>query len=306
MKKFAEYLQNLRNQHELTQQQMIERLIASDSSFERLDITTYSRWERGATEPKLAKQMLVARTFGDDVTLFFNSTLDSNEAKNIAFEEFIGPVFDPYWLGDREIAIHQTQLPSDDEQSLARIIAFNNNYLKLTSDEGLLNNENITLTTIKDSTGHLLGHHLFSFVPADTPDENLEHCKVENWSLTTLEKNSGNPINMYSISGYNATPEVRLASVINMLHILKEHQEIKYYITNCHRHANYHMYDTHTDCEVIAKGTLINDGGVRVFGKRYSYVRLKIKAESILAAKAVSNLIPHTTRINDVSDQPDG
>ena len=61
MSVFANYLKRLRSNRGLTQQQVIDYLSENDTSFRSLDITTYSRWERGVTTPKISKQILVEK-----------------------------------------------------------------------------------------------------------------------------------------------------------------------------------------------------------------------------------------------------
>ncbi|CAE6910382.1 Helix-turn-helix XRE-family like proteins [Vibrio sp. B1ASS3] len=297
--KFAKYLQKMRQSNELTQQQVIEYLAVYDVCFEKLDITTFSRWERGATAPKLSKQLLLARAFGDDITLLIDSSTDKDEAKAIVLDELVGPALYPYWQGEKESTTYESPLPTDDIYALAKLQAFHERYLGVDISEELLQNENLILRTTKDSNGHLLGHRLYTFVPFNTPDEQLSPSNLIHCPFVTLEKNDGAPVNMYTISGFNPLPEVRLAGLINLIDVLRENPEIKFFITNCHKQANYVLYDTHTDCEIIGKGELTNEGGVKVFGRRYKYVRLKVKVETLLATKTITKLLPYTNELAD-------
>lgn len=287
---FSEYLQRLREKYELTQQEMIERLIMFDESFEKLDITTYSRWERGATVPKLTKQIMVARAFKEDMAVLVESLLNEGDAKIQAMGSFLGAVDYPYWLGDYEFT---PNLHIKSSTILARILAFHRNYLSLDISTELLLHKNIKLDVHEDAAGYLIGHLLHTFTPLNSSSEEHDMERLTDIALLDLENNNGEPINIYIISSYSSVPDFRLSVLLHVIDLCKKHPEIKYLITNCHQQRNYNIYDMHTECEVIGKGPLIEEGGVKVFGKRYSYVRLKIKAETILSAKVNTHLIPY-------------
>jgi transcriptional regulator with XRE-family HTH domain len=62
--KFGEYLKDCRHRLGLTQEQLVHALYVHDTdSFASLDISTISKWERGVTKPKLAKQVSAIRYF---------------------------------------------------------------------------------------------------------------------------------------------------------------------------------------------------------------------------------------------------
>ena len=66
-KEFSLFLKNTRSKLQITQQEAVNILINSESKLSRLDLTTYSRWERGTTKPILSKQIVIARALGQDV-----------------------------------------------------------------------------------------------------------------------------------------------------------------------------------------------------------------------------------------------
>jgi len=64
MVKFNEYLKKCRQQNGLTQEDLVHALYLHDTEyFEALETTTLSKWERGVTKPKLAKQVSIMRYF---------------------------------------------------------------------------------------------------------------------------------------------------------------------------------------------------------------------------------------------------
>lgn len=63
MFKFSDYLNICREAKQATQNELVDELIALDSSFKFLDTTTLSRWERGVSKPSMGKQVLILRYF---------------------------------------------------------------------------------------------------------------------------------------------------------------------------------------------------------------------------------------------------
>jgi len=64
MVKFNEYLKKCRQRNGLTQEELVHALYLHDMEhFEALETTTLSKWERGVTKPKLAKQVSIMRYF---------------------------------------------------------------------------------------------------------------------------------------------------------------------------------------------------------------------------------------------------
>lgn len=62
---FNDYLRICRENQDLTQNDLVEALVAYDKSFDCLDTNTISRWERGVSKPSLSKQTLLIRYFSD-------------------------------------------------------------------------------------------------------------------------------------------------------------------------------------------------------------------------------------------------
>ncbi|MEZ8820762.1 helix-turn-helix transcriptional regulator [Vibrio sp. 10N.222.54.A1] len=294
---FAQYLQEMRKKHKFTQQQAIDHLLEVDIAFDKLDITTYSRWERGVTAPKLAKQLMIIRAFGGDITALMQTTKEDTKL-TLEFERAINDIHYPYVIEEK--LLPEVRSPSEASSPImSRVLSFTEHYLGLEVSQELLNNPNVILSTIIDKTGHLVAHSLYSFVPADTPNEQLEPANSHTCPFTTIEKSQGLPLSLYNISGYASLPSPRVAMFMNTLDIIKKHPEVKYLITNCHRHSVYSLYDASAEVEILSRGERLKDGGVKVFGKSYRYVRIRVTAESLLASKVVSPLLPDTTPLLD-------
>ena len=82
--KFDEYLRKCRENSSLTQEQLVHALYSHDiGHFETLKTSTLSKWERGVTKPKAAKQLSIIRYFqhltGKPLPCFENYTAKDAE-----------------------------------------------------------------------------------------------------------------------------------------------------------------------------------------------------------------------------------
>lgn len=293
MSVFANYLKRLRSNRGLTQQQVIDYLSENDTSFRSLDITTYSRWERGVTTPKISKQILVARIYKDDIKVLIDDKLSFKDAEEIFLKEYIGPTQDPYQLGKERVTLYEGFFPIDKKTS-SNIISFHKNFLQLDVNDNLFKNHNVAFSKAETITGHLCGHLLYTFIPINYPDELLDlELQKSNNVFKKLDKRQTQGLSLFFISDYSPIPEFRLAIFLHTVELLKENIDIKYFITNCYHEEILQLYDQFTEYEVISKGKPVRKGGVKLFGKRYSYVRLKFKTENYLSAKPFLYLITH-------------
>ncbi|WP_038880799.1 helix-turn-helix transcriptional regulator [Vibrio jasicida] len=290
---FANYLKSMRNRKMLTQQQVVDHLVDLDPLLGGLDKTTYSRWERGVTAPKVSKQILVARSFGDDITRLVAPSVSKFQNASVVLDEFRGQYLDPYWLGYEGLATKESNLATANRNSISRIKAFHEHYLEINFNEKLYDNQNITIKTVEDSTGYLLAHLLMTFIPSTTPNKHLEELHLESCSFTTLDKSKDEPLSLYLISSFSSVPEFRLTTVLRILELLTHHTKIKYVILNCHTQVIYNIFESSTEFDIIAKGSRVKNRGIKLFGKQYSYIRIKIKSESFLATKLFLELTPY-------------
>ncbi|MHC0041879.1 helix-turn-helix domain-containing protein [Vibrio campbellii] len=291
MKSFSKYLLNLRLRYDLTQQAMINHLIEWDDSFGRLDITTYSRWERGVTRPKKSKQILLAQSFGESIDTLLDESNDvsQDDIYREALDLFVEKINPPYVNDSDDIVLHEGYFPLEKAQK--EINSFHNEYLQLAVGDDVLSNNNIAFSLVETKSGHIIGHFIYSFIYADTPNRDLELNHSKN-IYKSLNQCSDQALSLYIISGYNMIPEFRLGFVFHTIEVLKNNPNVKFIVLNCSRDITYRFLESATEYEILGKGPVVAEGGVKVFGKRYSYIRLKIKAESFLATKDVLKLIP--------------
>ncbi|MGR5448055.1 helix-turn-helix domain-containing protein [Vibrio jasicida] len=292
--KFAIYLKNIRAEKDLTQQEMIDYLMTVDSTFSKLDITTLSRWERGTTKPKLSKQLMVARAFHSDVALLIDSEVEPSSADSLAYTKMIERHRNPYDRQSEQVTMKDFHSLIEEPELLRQITAFHNEFLNLELHKELLLDEDITVRLFNDLHGNLVGHMLFAFFPESTPIERYDPSKL-GAIHSSQDSDEASPNScLYIISTYSSLPEPRLAIILSTLDMLRRNCNVSHLIINCHNQASFALYEACTDYEIIAKGPTTEFDGVKLFGKCYRYLRLKITSDSILAAKLFSELIPYT------------
>ena len=94
--KFNTYLKQCREKQNLTQEQLVQELYNFNDTFEGLDVSTLSRWERGATKPsieKMLKTVEIFAGFNDTVLPCFDeiqSDMMEDELCKIGIKNLIG------------------------------------------------------------------------------------------------------------------------------------------------------------------------------------------------------------------------
>jgi len=80
--RFGEYLKRFRQQYKLTQEGLVHGLYQFDDTlFSGLDTTTVSKWERGVTQPKTAKQIRILQYFQNVSGMAFPALLQESIEK---------------------------------------------------------------------------------------------------------------------------------------------------------------------------------------------------------------------------------
>lgn len=290
---FSQYLQEIRKHSNLTQREMLNHLFSSDPSFSKLDLTTLSRWERGITTPKLSKQLLIARIFGYDIAPLITSKSDVQNKNQHVFDLIARRLLNPYIGGKRNfITRHYDSL--DNEPGLCeQLINFHSDYLAMEMKVDAFQKRNLKLHAFLDSSDSFIGHILYAFITTDTPDNMLQPTQLSECPLIEIGELPETPLNLYIVSAYSSLATPRMILILMILDALRQHPEVKYLYVNCHEQEGYTLY-TSVDYEIIAKGRELPFGGVKVYGKYYQYIRLKVRADDILSSTIFSNLIPFT------------
>ncbi|NOH35502.1 XRE family transcriptional regulator, partial [Vibrio chagasii] len=157
---------------------------------------------------------------------------------------------------------------------------------------GDIQQSKMVLNTFSDSSSMLVGHLLYGFVPIEQGASSLDPNQLSACPFLDLEKSSEQPVDLYVISTFGSLPSPRMASILFILDILCQNTHIRNMVINCHDQEAYAIFETSTDLELLSKGNEIPFGGVKVFGKNYKYAQIRIKSESILSLKVISNILP--------------
>ncbi|KOO13037.1 hypothetical protein AKJ18_20685, partial [Vibrio xuii] len=149
-------------------------------------------------------------------------------------------------------------------------------------------NRNLMLEAFFDESGLLIGHLLYGYLDSSqcVPDK-LSECQ-----FILPKEHQDTCLTLYIISSYSSLAQPRVTIILMILDMLKQNANVRYLQINCHNQDWYSLYSDH---ELIHKGEAVQFGGVKVYGKRFRYVRIKVKVESILASKIVSDIILFTS-----------
>lgn len=289
---FAEFLERVRTDRDFTQQEMVDLLIGSVDELSKLDLTTFSRWERGVTSPKLSKQLLIARTINEDIVQLIDPEVEAKAKNQRHFEKMTNRILHPYTKTPKTFS-HYYHCSLVEQHSLCeQLSGFHLDYMGISVDAADIQQSKMVLNTFSDSSNMLIGHLLYGFVPIEQPASSLNPNQLSASPFIEQEKSVEQPIDMYVVSTFGSLPAPRMVCVLLMLDTLCQNNHIKHLVLNCHDQEAYALFETSTDCQLMSKGDEVPFGGVKVFGKNYKYAQIKIKTESILALKVMSNLIP--------------
>lgn len=291
---FAQFLECVRRDRNLTQQDMVD-LLSSSEDFSKLDLTTFSRWERGITSPKLSKQLLVARMMNEDAAHLIDPETKVKEKNKRHFEIMTNRILNPYTTvcGSFFHCCHDSLI---EQHSLCQQLSgFHQNYMGISVDTPAIQQSKMILNAFTDSSDMLVGHLLYGFLPVGLDSLSINPNQLLNCPFVDTKNNTKQPVDMYVISTFGSLPIPRMVSILFMLDILRRNNQIKHLILNCHDQDAFTLLENIVDCELVSKGDEILFGGIKVFGKHYRYVQVKVKAESFLAGKVISDIIPFTS-----------
>ncbi|WP_373953929.1 helix-turn-helix transcriptional regulator [Vibrio pomeroyi] len=296
---FAHFIEQARKDRDLTQQEMLELLIEADPTLSKLDLTTFSRWERGVTTPKLVKQLLIARIVGEDVALLIDPQEKGPIKKVNHFEKIQSRVRDPYSSDSNDFKTFHCESLTDEPELYSKLSVFHNDYLGMKTNLSELNNRNIMLEIFVDGTGKLVGHLFHGYLDTSTLPSQCVPDKLSDCQFIVPEDHQSTNLTMYIVSAFCSMAQPRMVMILMILNRLRQHTNIKDLQVNCHDQEGFTLYDSNSECEIIAKGEAIQFGGVKVFGKHFRYVRIKTNPENILSSKVFSDIIPFTNEYID-------
>tara|TARA_Y100000588_G_scaffold394135_1_gene513028 strand:+ start:2420 stop:3343 length:924 start_codon:yes stop_codon:yes gene_type:complete len=291
---FSEFLKKVRNTRKLTQQEVIDLLIESDDVFSKLDLTTFSRWERGVTSPKLARQLLVARIMDEDVALLIDPEAKPAKKKVTNFEQIRLRVRNPYSSDVTPFTTHHYKSLSDQSALRNKLMTFHQDYLGMNVNLSDFEHPNLMLDVFIDSSGVLIGHLLYGYLDTSKLDSGYVPSLLSECDFLQPKEHINANLTLYVISVYSALASPRMVIVLMLLDILRQNNNIRYLQANCHDQEGYAFYESNSDCELTSKGPSLPFGGVKVYGKHFRYVRIKTNTESLLACALFSEMLPFT------------
>ncbi|OED62291.1 transcriptional regulator [Vibrio tasmaniensis ZS-17] len=291
---FAKFIEKIRKERDLTQQETLELLIDSDPALFKLDLTTFSRWERGVTIPKLSKQLAIARILGEDVAPLINPEAQATLKQQNSFDKIKNRVRNPYLAKSGDLNYRHYEQLLNQPDLCQQIATFHLDYLEMAINAETIQTSKLLLHTYQDSLSTLVGHFLYGFVPSDTQTSLLSPDQLSHCPFTHSENTLKQHVDMYVVSTFSTLSIPRMVSILKILDTLRQNTLVKNLVINCHDQEGYNLYDTISECVVLSKGIEIPFGGVKLFGKHYKYVQVKMSAENILSSKVVSSLVPST------------
>ncbi|WP_375321070.1 helix-turn-helix transcriptional regulator [Aliivibrio logei] len=289
---FAKFLEYVRTDRILTQQEMVDLLSSSDPALSKLDLTTFSRWERGVTSPKLSKQLLIARVMEEDVVQLIDPNVKAKEKNKRHFDKMTNRILYPYTVTPSTFSHYHHGSLLKQQGLCEQLSGFHHDYMGISINAEDLQTSELVANTFSDSAGMLVGHLLYGFIPVNQPAAAISPDQLSACPFIGYDNSSEKIADMYVVSTYGSLPAPRMVSILLMLDILCANTQVKHLVLNCHDQEAFALFETSTECEILAKGSEVPFGGIKVFGKNYRYVQLRIKAETILALKVISSLIP--------------
>lgn len=290
--KFASYLQKIRSEKKLTQQSLLELLVESDNAFSKLDLTTLSRWERGVTTPKLEKQVLIARLMNDDIAPLLDPDVNITKTKKNSLDKVINKTLNPYSSNNSSFRLIKLNSLKEEPVLSEKLQTFHKDYLGIDIQDGVFTNQPIHADLYINDEGELIGHLLYGYVPINSSTDSLDINSLNNCNF--IKRQPEEDAMLYIISSYSSLSKPRSMILLSILDLLRRNTFIGTACINCHDEDGFNLYEKNSAIDIIRKGSEIDFGGIKIFGKRYRYIQILVNSESILASKIVSDLIPFT------------
>lgn len=296
-KLFANMLLSIRNIQEFTQQGMVERLVSAHQAFDKLDLTTYSRWERGVTTPKLAKQILLARVFDVDVSGIINEQIKSCVYSSEILDNYFNQMLTPYSTVIDQLRVRKYVGIHKDNALLDSLGSFHAEYLGINFAPEVLNDPNLICEAYFDDGGRLLGHFLYGFIDRGCCNESL---KVDTTECAFADQLSDNT-SLYVVSCFGSLPVCRMSLVVSILNLLKNNPRCHSLLINNHDQTGFNLLNVPSMTpEIRNKGAVVANGGIKFGSKRYRFIQVEVDAQRVLAEKAVLELVVHSEKYLDV------
>ncbi|WP_155666995.1 helix-turn-helix transcriptional regulator [Aliivibrio fischeri] len=290
---FSEYLKNVRSQKKLTQQALLDILVDGHESFSKLDLTTLSRWERGATSPKLEKQLIIARLLDADITQLVDPDIDVTKAKATSVLKFKNRTLNPYLASDTDFKLTKYTSLKAEKELCNSLMNFHNDYLGINFNEDTFNNSPLSAYVYNNKQKALIGHYLFGYMDINTTKSQSEPQNIDTVHFLDISEIQNKNVILNIISNYSSLTEPRMLNMLITIRKLHRYPNIKEIYMTVQYQEVLDLFELNTNCEVVFKGNEVPTGGVKYLGKHYRYVQIKFSSESFLAAKAIADFVYH-------------
>ncbi|MGF1907734.1 helix-turn-helix transcriptional regulator [Aliivibrio salmonicida] len=289
---FSTFLQQLRTKMGLTQQDLLDTLITENSLFNKLDLTTLSRWERSITTPTLKKQLAIARLFNIDITQLINPEISISNTKKQSLEQYQERVVNPYSGYQNKLVLTKLTSFENKEHIYDCLINFHTNFLKINIDKEAFEKKSMEMeiNILTGKHGELVGHFLYAYTPMNTSSDlyypnNLIECPLMKESSI-----SDNQVTLYITSAFSVSSQPRMVILLMIINLLSKNPNVKGLVFKVYNQEALNFININIDHEIINKGNKTS-GGVKLYGQSYTYLQLFITAENFLSATVISNLI---------------
>ncbi|MGF1907791.1 helix-turn-helix transcriptional regulator [Aliivibrio salmonicida] len=290
---FSIFLQQLRAEMDLTQQDLLDILIDENNLFNKLDLTTLSRWERSITTPTLKKQLFIARLFNSDISQLIKPEISISNTKKQSLDQYKERIVNPYSGYQNKLGLTKLLSFENKEHIYDCLINFHKNFLKIDISKESFEKKSIEMeiNILTGKHGELVGHFLYAYTPMNTPSDlyypnNLIECPLMKESSI-----SDNQVTLYITSAFSLSSQPRMMILLMIIKILSKNPNIKGLVFKVYNQEALNFININMDYEIINKGSKTS-GGVKLYGQNYTYLQLFITTEDFLSAKVISNLIP--------------
>lgn len=302
---FSDYLISFRKNQNITQNEMIEILSRYDEQFSRLDITTISRWENRKTVPSIAKQVLVTRALGGNVADILIHHCGAPLTNNEYLKPFTVRTVNPYSSAIPNFKLSVFDSLIKESETLNKIMIFHEKFIRMPLDiTSYINKKSVRLKAIYDYENNLSGHCLYGFCTINTLKNHTELDYLECIDThMTIDNNyiQKEHLVMNILSTYSSTPHTRVINLIKILQRINAMPSIKTLIITVQYQEIYNFFDSLQSVRVIAKGEKVKYGGIKFGTQNYSYLRLYIKPEYLIAVKDFMTFSVHAEHyLNDL------
>lgn len=303
---FSDYILSFREKNGSTQSDIIKSLSQYDEQFSKLDITTISRWENRKTVPTLAKQLLVTRALGGDVSDILKHYCDS---PTISSKQYLKPFMvrtvNPYDLIIPHFKLKVFETLIKESETLNKVMIFHDHFLQMPIDiSSYIEKKSVRLKGIFDLNGNLNGHCLYGFCTIKNLKHhfNLSYIDCIDKYITIDDENINHcHLVMNVLSSYGSSPYSRAINIIKILQRINSLPMIKTLVITIHYQEVYDFFIKLQNVKVIQKGKEVMYGGIKLGTKNYSYVRLYIRTEYLFIVREFMTLIVHAEHyLNDL------